>query len=1042
MNRKRINFFFILTLFLAIIMPTSSLFGQNMPDDISLEGLKYRSVGPSRGGRSTAVTGIPGKPFTFLMGTTGGGVWKTNDAGTSWENISDGYFKTSSIGAISVAQSDINTIYVGTGSACPRGNITQGDGVYKSTDSGRTWKHCGLKEAGLIGKVLIHPNDPALVYVAVLGNIFGPNPERGVYRSTNGGQDWKLVLHVSDTTGAIDLAMNPKNPREIYAAFWRVERKPWTIIDGGNDGGIWKTDDGGDTWKQLGEGLPKGLLGRIGLAISPVNPNRVWAIIQTLEEEDGGLYRTDNAGLKWTKINKDHDLRQRGWYYSHITAHPTNENIVYSNNVTFLKSIDGGKTFDERISIPHGDNHDLWINPEHPEIMIHANDGGVCVSLNNGETWSSQNNQPTAEFYRITADNQFPYRLYGAQQDNTTISVPSKSESVLTPQEDWYEVGGGESGHIAVDLANPNLIYAGTYIGQITRKYLNKGHTRDIVAYPQMHDGMAPRDIKYRFQWNAPIRLSPHDPNVLYHCSQYVHRTKDRGQTWEVISPDLTTDNDAYQDIPGGPIQHDHTGVELYTTIFAFEESPIQAGELWAGSDDGLIHISRDNGNTWSNITPAQMPKGGTVNAIDISVHIPGRAIVSVYKYRENDFNPYIFLTNNYGKSWTLLTNGKNGIPVGHFVRVAKEDPNKKGLLFAGTEYGMYFSLDEGKIWKSLQLNLPITPITDFLIKENDLVLATQGRSFWILDDITPLRAWSSDWSNGPAYLVKPSAAYKTQLRNARGVGAPDPAPNGAIIYYYLKDKPGPTSNFKISIVDPNGKRRISFGPDNKQFSINPKAGLNRLVWDLKYEAPVTQPNSFFSLADLDGIKAMTGTHKVVLEINGVAIEQTFEVLKDPRWEQTVEDLQMQYDLSMQIKSLLNDCHADIGLLRSLRKQIKGLDIKSGKPEFDSNIRQKTNDIVNKLNLLEAELIQTRNESRQDPINFPSKLDDQIAYLYSVVNNLDDRPNEGAYQRYQDLESLFATHHQMLKRIIDQDIKGMNQLLHNEGINHINTENR
>ncbi|MFH1573022.1 MAG: glycosyl hydrolase [Acidobacteriota bacterium] len=584
--------------------------------------MKYRLIGPHRGGRVTAVAGVPDEPQTYYMGATGGGVWKTTDGGTAWHNISDGFFKVGSIGAIAAAESDSNVVYVGTGSACPRGNVSIGDGVWKSTDAGKTWKHVGLPKAGQIARIAVHPADPDRVYVAVLGNVFGPGPDRGVYRSRDGGDTWERVLFASDTTGAVDLVMNPGNPRILYACMWRAERKPWTLIDGSDDGGVFKSADGGDTWERLKGGLPEGLVGRPGVAVSPANPERVWVIIESEKEEEGGLYRSEDAGKTWTKISGEHKLRGRAWYYNHVFAGPQDENTVYVLNAPFYKSIDGGKTF-EQVRVPHGDNHALWINPRDPRIMINGNDGGANVSYNGGRTWSTQLNQPTAEFYRVTVDSRFPYRVYGAQQDNTTISVPSRTPGGITPQEHWYDVGGGESGHIAVDPRNPDVIYAGNYIGQITRLDRAAGHMRQVNAYPELHDGLAPRDMRYRFQWNAPIRISPHDPRVIYHTSQYVHKSTDGGQTWQVISPDLTTDNDRYQDIPGGPIQHDHTGVELFTTIFAFEESPHQAGFLWAGSDDGLVHLTRNGGKDWSNITPGNMPKDATVNMIELSAHGP-----------------------------------------------------------------------------------------------------------------------------------------------------------------------------------------------------------------------------------------------------------------------------------------------------------------------------------------------------------------------------------------------------------------------------------
>ncbi len=1033
--------FFFSLFFLIVFFCKSD--GQKNLSNVSIKALEYRSAGPARGGRSTAVTGFTDHPFRFLMGTTGGGVWQTDDAGQSWRNISDGYFNTASIGAIAVAPSDANIIYVGTGSACPRGNISIGDGVYRSQNGGYSWEAVGLKKAGLIGKIVIHPNDPNLLYVAALGQIFGPNEERGVFRSKDGGENWEKILYLSDTTGAIDLAIDPNNPLELYAAFWRTERKPWTLIDGDKEGGIWKTTDGGDHWEKLSGGLPTGLLGRIGLAISPAKPNRIWAIIQAKAEEEGGLYRSDDAGNTWQRINRNHKLRQRGWYYSHLTAHPTDEHTIYANNVSFFKSVDGGKTFAQRIRVPHGDCHDLWINPGNPDIMIHANDGGACVSLNGGKTWSSQNNQPTAEIYRVTVDNQFPYRLYGAQQDNTTISVPSRYESALTPQEKWYSVGGGESGHIAVDPRNPNLIYAGTYIGQITRKDITSGHSRDIVAYPQMHDGVAPRDIRYRFQWNAPIRISPHDPDIVYHCSQFVHRTTDGGKTWKIISPDLTTNNDKYHNIPGGPIQHDHTGVELYTTIFSFKESPHQAGELWAGSDDGLLHLSKDNGSSWQDITPQKMPAEGTINTIELSNHQPGKAIISVYKYRENDFQPYIFMTKDHGKNWTILTNGNNGIPANHFVRVVREDPVREGLLYAGTEFGLYLSFDEGKHWQPFQQNLPITPITDMLIKENDLVIATQGRSFWILDNLSPLRELDQKIIDKPFHLFQPEDAYRTQFRNPRGKGAPDPAPNGATIDFYLKELPLNGDTVRIFIKDFDNKVRKTFSnyanKSDNQMKLKLKKGLNRISWNLTYEKPEVEPKAVFSLANTGGIKAPTGVHTVILSVGSEAEQKRLTVKKDPRWQQSDEDLMAQYQLANQVKSLLNECHKGIGQIRSVRKQLNSLLKRIATVDIESKteIQEKVQALIQKINQLEAVLIQTQSESRQDPINYPPRFDDQIAYLYSVINAQDDRPTQGAYDRYNDLVKEWEEYKDQLMVILNKEVKALNRFLRLNSVVHI-----
>ena len=1028
MKNKYIVFFIISITLPIILFSLQPTHAQSNIDKINLQELKFRSIGPNRGGRVTAITGIPSKPFTFFMGSTGGGVWKTNDAGLNWVNISDKYFNVGSIGAIEVALSDPHIIYVGTGSAAPRGNISMGDGLYKSTDGGKTWSHMGLKHTGSISKIFIHPQDPNLVYVAALGNPFGPNPERGLYQSTDGGNTWSHILKIDDHTGAIDLVANPRNPLELYAAFWSVERKPWTLIDGGKTGGIWKTIDGGKSWKQLNSGLPQGLIGKIGLAISPLNPERLWAMVIAAKESESGLYESTNAGQNWSRINRDHKLRQRGWYYSHLSAHPTEPNTLFLSNVGLYKSIDGGKSFNKRIRTPHGDDHGVWINPHHPEIMINCNDGGACVSLNGGQSWSSQNNQPTSEFYRLTIDNQFPYRVYGAQQDNSTISVPSKFESAINPEQHWFAVGGGESGHIAIDPRNPNIIYAGNYIGQITRLDRSKGHARDIVAYPQMHDGQAPRDIKYRFQWNAPIRISPHDPNIVYHCSQYVHRTKDGGQTWETISPDLTTNKDEYHDIPGGPIQHDHTGVELYTTIFSFEESPVEKGHLWAGSDDGLLHFSKDNGKNWKNITPKEMPKEGTINSIDLSKSKPGRAIISVYKYRENDFRPYIFLTENFGKNWTKIV---TGIPDNHFVRVAREDSEREGLLFAGTEYGLYYSLNSGKNWSSFQQNLPRTPVTDLQIKDNDLVIATQGRSFWVMDDISPLRKMEEDILEQPFHLYPISSAYRTLFRNQRGPSAPAPAPNGALIYFNLKQVPTEVVQLKIFDDQGNLRRTFSTSPNKKlkEEKLKVKRGLNKFQWDLKYERPVIQPKSFFSLANMGGVNAKIGSHTVELLVGTESQKTTFTLLADPRWTQSAEDLQAQYDLTMKVKELFNTCHQVIGSIRSINDQISFIQKQANLNDIEFPYEKECESLSDACKKLERALIQTKNESGQDPINYPSMLDDQIAYLYSIVNSQNGKPTKGSYDRYKDLKTALDEKNDQFKKIITEKVQPLNQQL-------------
>ncbi len=1006
-------------------------------DEAFFKAMKYRHIGPFRGGRVTAVTGIPDDIFTYYMGATGGGVWKTTDAGQSWKNVSDDHFNVGSIGAIAVSESDPNVVYVGTGSACPRGNVSIGDGIYQSTDAGKTWTHVGLTNAGQVARVRIHPTNPDLVYAAVLGNVFGPNPERGIFRSQDGGTSWEKLLYIDERTGASDLAMSATNPRILFAGMWQVERKPWTLIDGGEKGGVYRSTDAGDTWERLEKGLPEGKLGRTGVAVSPARPDRVWVIQEGDEEEKGGLFRSEDGGDTFKKISREHKIRARAWYYNHVFADPIDENTVYVLNAGFHKSVDGGKNF-ERVKVPHGDNHDLWINPNNNQIWINSNDGGANVTFNSGDSWSTQLNQPTAEFYRVTVDNQFPYRVYGAQQDNSTISVPSQDPGGLTPQQHWFDAGGMESGHIAVDPRNPNIIFAGNYIGMITRLDRSRGHIREVTTYPQMHDGVAPRDIRYRFQWNAPIRFSPHDPNVLYHTSQYVHRSTDGGQSWEIISPDLTTNNDKYQDIPGGPIQHDHTGVELYTTIFAFEESPVEPGVLWAGSDDGLVHISRDNGKSWKNVTPPQMPEEGTVNMIDPSSYQGGRAYVAVYKYRENDFRPYIFRTDDYGASWESLANGKNGIPEDQFVRVVREDPVREGLLYVGTEFGMYVSFDDGKHWQSLQLNLPITPITDLAVHDNDLVVATQGRSFWILDDLTPLHQLSEQVASSDVFLFNPDVSYRTRMRRSRSSGSsPETRPQGTLIFYFLNTSPD--SEVTLEILTPNDEliRSFSSKTEDEKEKLPIEEGMNRFVWDFKYPKPETVKGSIMSLSRIDGTPVVPGGFKVRLKAGESVLTQEFSVRKDPRWEATQADLEAQFELGTAIGSLLSESHSMIGKIRAVRDQASEIATRALDAGCDKKIDEASEALSEKLTEVEDQLIQRKSETDQDAINYPPRIDNQIAYLLGIVNSQDARPTQGCYARFEDLKEELTQIKTRLDAIFETDLTAFNRLLDEEGVGRI-----
>jgi len=1046
-NRDRISVWgSVLLLSLFFMVSGLELKAQDSPPITPsfLEALEYRSIGPYRGGRVTAVEGVAEKPFTFYMGSTGGGVWESKDAGETWTNISDGYFEAGSIGSITVAQSDPNVIYVGTGSDAPRGNISTGVGIYKSTDAGKSWKHIGLRDGGQIGEIQVHPRNPDLVYAAVLGNIFGPNPERGIFRSKDGGDNWEKILFVSDSTGAVDIAMDPTNPRILYAGFWRAERKPWTLIDGSTEGGVYKSTDGGDSWQRVRGGLPEdGILGKVDIAVSPANPERVWVLQQTKAEEAGGLYRSNDSGKSWKHINGEHKLRQRQYYYTHLFADPVDENTVYVLNVGFHKSTDGGSTF-ERISVPHSDVHSLWINPNDPDIMVNSNDGGANVTLNGGKSWTTQLNQPTAEFYRVEVDNRFNYRVYGAQQDNTTISVPSKSPGDVSPEQYWYSVGGGESGHISVHPENPDLVYAGTYSGEITRFNLKTGQTLQMTPYPHYTEGTKMTELKYRFQWNFPIEISRHNPDVIYITSQYVHRSTDGGFNWEIISPDLTTDNPKYLDlIPGGPVQHDATGVEIYSSIFSFAESPHLEGELWAGSDDGRVHISRNGGESWQEITPDEMPEDGTVNTIELSSHSSGKAYMAVYRYREADFRPYIFKTDNYGESWELLTDGSNGIPVTHFVRVVREDPDRQGLLYAGTEFGMYISGDDGQSWQSFQQNLPVTPITDLAVHRKDLVVSTQGRSFWILDDLTPLHQLDDDGiPEDENHLFAPREAYRTQLRGYAGSPGPDPYPTGALINFNLSEK-AMDLPVLLEILDDSGNIVRSFATDvdkdNEHEELKVREGMNRFEWDLNYEGPFTVPDlvTMVMRNPAEGPDAPPGTYRVRLSVGEWSQSRSLELRADPRWEASREDLQQTFELASDIADKITTFQKAIAELRSARKEVKTISQQVADRPDAEEIQQMANSLTSRLSELEDHFINNKIKSGQDPIGMERRLSNRMGRLYQVVRGHDARPTGGMLERFEDLSKVYDNYMNQYRQLVDDDLKAFNDLLDERNVPYV-----
>ncbi|MBI3983450.1 MAG: glycosyl hydrolase, partial [Gemmatimonadetes bacterium] len=848
---------------------------------------------------------------------------------------------------------------------------------------------------------------------AALGHAFGPNPERGLFRSRDGGKAWDKILFISDSTGVVDLAMDPTNPRILYAAAWRGERQPWAVISGSWDSGVYRSRDGGDTWEKVANGLPSGIVGRVGVAIAASNPRRIYAVVQ--HSEVGGLYRSDDGGESFEYVNQDRLLFERAWYYGHIYVDPKDPNTVYTLTTRLYKSTDGGRSF-AAVPQPHVDNHDLWINPDDPRIMASSQDGGVAVTVTGGKTWSTVLNQPTAEIYRLEVDNRFPYRVYGAQQDNSTISLPSVSGSTLTPYEDWYQLGGGESGYIAVDPRNPDVVFAGSYGGEITRVDRTSGQTRNMSTYPTLVVGQAPKNLKYRFQWNAPIEFSLHDPNVLYHASNHLHRSTDGGETWEVIGPDLTRNDKSKQEAPGGPIDHDITSVETYGTIFTVAESPQRAGEIWIGTDDGLAHITRDGGAHWENITPGGMPEG-TVNVIDLSEHTAGRAFLTMYRYRQDDFRPYVYRTDDYGKTWTLLTNGRNGIPADHFVRVVREDPGRKGLLYAGTEFGMYLSFDDGAHWQPIQLNLPLTPVTDLKIYRNDLVVATQGRSLWILDDVTPLRQLTTQVASAPAHLFKPRDTHRMEMAGRSRSGASragENPPRGALIFYTFAQ--APAQELTLEILDAGGSVVRSFTSQARGGDrVGAKAGMNRFVWDLRYPGVRVPENIILRGGPPAGAVAVPGTYQVRLSSGGWSQTQAFQVLMDPRIHATVADLQAQRDLQTRINGRIKDTYDAVEQIRALKAQLQ-----SRAREGDDTEKRAMAALEQRLTEVEGELLNLKFRSEKDPLNFEPKLDNLLAYLSNLVGEGDGRPTEAMVAVFVDLDGRLEVQLSRLRELMNR----------------------
>jgi photosystem II stability/assembly factor-like uncharacterized protein len=999
-------------------------------DPVLFQGLQFRHLSVfSRGGRSTAVAGVPGNDQLYYMGSTGGGVWRTTDAGTTWRNVSDGYFEAGSIGAIAVSESNPNVIYVGTGSACPRGNVSAGVGLYKSTDAGATWQHVGLRDSKFIGRILIHPTNPDIAYVAALGNVFAPNDERGVYRTRDGGRTWERVLFASNRTGAVEMSMDMKNPNVIFAAMWTVQRQPWTIDSGSTEGGLYRSTDGGAKWEKLSGGLPsKVMVGRIGVSVSRANPRRVYALVEAADNQ-GGVYRSDDGGTTWTRTYTSRNLLQRAFYYIHIFADPVNEDTVYGLNVAAFRSTDGGKTFGSAGINSHSDYHDMWINPLNPRAMVVANDGGATVSVN-GTPWTPQNNQPTSEMYRVTVDTRVPYWVYGAQQDNSTVAVPGAAGST----EATYGVGGGESGHIAVDPRDYNIIYAGNYGGQITRIDRKFGTTDNVKTYADMQTGQRAADMKYRVQWNAPIRISPHTPDVVYTTSQHVHRSRNNGLDWEVISQDLTRNDRKRQNYSGGEgITRDMSGVEVYGTIFAFEESLAQPGVLWAGSDDGLVHVSRDNGKTWTNVTPPNLPEG-TVNTIDPSQTDPATAHFAFHRYRMGDFTPFVYQTRDFGKTWRRLADGSNGIPRDHFVRVVREDPVRKGLLFAGTEYGFYASWNDGASWQPFQLNLPRTPVSDMMIYRDDLVVATQGRGFYILDNMAVPRGARAQAP--AAILFKPEDGYRAggqpptfhywfrtaptapvtiEVTNAQGRvlftttaqpgSAPAPTPAGGDAAAAAGRGAGGGGRGAGGGRGGGGGGRGGDGGAPTAIAATAAAGMNTATWtNLRLPAYYTVPPGIVGWGGGGGgPKVPPGVYTVKVSSGSWSESQTFRLRTDPRYQPEMTEAQgaEQLRLAEEIGLLTKDLYDNLARIRQVKQQAREMAAKAGAP---AAVIAAEKTLRSRFEAVEGDMTQMQGEGGQDGLNFPGRMDNQLTVLYGAMIAPERRVGTPVLDRYKDLK--------------------------------------
>lgn len=1056
---KNLLFFFLLLISTGVVcgqIPAAK--PVPVEPNVFYQSLKWRCIGPFRGGRSVAASGVSGDPLTYLMGTTGGGLWKTEDAGQIWTNISDGYFKSATVGAVAVSESDPNVIYVGMGEHAVRGVMTSsGDGMYKSTDGGKTWKKIGLELTRHIAEIQIHPKNPDIVYVAAQGALYGKSPDRGIYRSKDGGATWSKILYVNEQTGCADLSMDRNNPLVLYAAMWEYGRLPWKVISGGPGSGLYKSTDGGESWEKIHNGLPEEK-GKMAVSVCPSNSDKVYALIESdSNKELGGLFVSGNAGKSWSRISDDHRLIQRAWYYIEVFADPLDENTVYVLSAPALRSIDGGKTW-EILSTPHGDYHDMWINPRNSKNMIIANDGGASITFNFGKTWSTQDNMPTAQMYRVNVDNHFPYRVYGGQQDNTSVIISSRElNSYGISQRSWSYSAGGESAFLAFDPDNPRYVLGGSYQGSIEVLDVRAEAGTNIMAAPIQYLSMDAKDMKYRFNWNAPIIWSKHEPNTFYHGAQYLLRTRDLGSTWEEVSPDLTRNEKDKQGKPGGPYTNEAVGAENYGTLSYIQESPHEKGVIWTGSDDGLVQLTRDGGATWTNVTPKGLAEC-LINAIEVSPHDPATAYIATTRYKFNDHRPGLYKTTDYGKTWTSIN---KGIPDGAFTRVVREDDQRKGLLYAGTETGIYISWNDGNLWEPFQLNLPNTPVTDLMVRHGDLIAGTAGRSFWILDDLAPLRQYQNTaeafrlFQPENAPLVNGSSPLNGASPDFTGVSPTEgvnPA-NGIVVYYQLITDEKTKSPVELEIKDANGRlvRRYTSVRDSTftEWDGGPSAdpvlsaqkGLNRLVWDMRYPTMAGVPGVYIE-GSFKGHKVMPGKYSLTLRHNGQEAASEVEVLANPLYPNDPATREEYHNLMSAMEATVNDMHKTINTLSDARKQIEEtLKRLPAEPRYQK-ARTEGEALIKRMAAWDGEMVQRKSKAYDDVENFPNKLSSDYLFMLNQAESDMPRITQPIRDYYKVMEAKWQPFRTQALEFLERDLAAYNKVLWEAGVGAILLEAR